>query len=203
MESTMKAESEFYVHDISFEIASQNPSFQYHFADKTNPKLDLEDVFVLKPKRFFDKIHEVKYQNKAFFHFLLCEKLTERPKIEVVKPDFKSIKTEDSSQAHFDFSQALKKSTYEVDLHIEKLYPNCSTLGASQILQIQLREFQKALDLAIATHQQALVLIHGVGRGVLKYEIHLILDQTKWVKRYVNQYDSRYGYGATEVFFQY
>lgn len=203
LESNLKAESEFYLHDISFEVASQNPSFLYHFADSSNPKLDVEDVFGLKPKRFFDKIHEVKYQNKAFFYFLLCEKIMERTKIEVVKPDIKSIKMEDSSQVHFNFSQALKKSTYEVDLHIEKLYPNCSTLGASQILQIQLREFQKALDLAIATHQEALVLIHGVGKGVLKNEIHIILDQTKWVKRYVNQYDNRYGYGATEVFFQY
>lgn len=203
IDSVLKAEGEFYLHDVSFEVASQSPTFHYHFTDYLNPKYDLEDVFSLKPKRFFDKIHEIKYQNKAFFYFLLCEKLNERPKIEVVKPDFKSIKMEDSSQVHFDFSQALKKSTYEIDLHIEKLYPNCSTLGASEIIHIQLRECQKALELAIATHQSSLVIIHGLGKGTLKEEIFKLLNQTKWVKRYVNQYDSRYGYGATEVFFHY
>lgn len=203
METELRAESEFYLHDISFEVASQNPVFDYRFTDVSNPKLDVEGSFTLKPKRFFDKIHEVKYQNKATFNFLLLENMTERPPIEVVKPEYLSTKFSPTSNNHFDFEHALKKSTYEVDLHIEKLFPAYQGLGASEILQIQLRECQKALDLAIATHQQALVLIHGVGRGTLKKEIHQLLDQTNWVKKYVHSYDSRYGYGATEVFFRY
>lgn len=203
IDSTLSAESEFYLHDVSFEIASQNPNFTFRFIDKLNPKLDSDGDFLLKPKKFFDKIHEVKYHNKALFHFLLFEKMTERPALEVVRPTFTTTNSENLSQVHFDFNVAFKNSRYEVDLHIEKLYPNCSTLGATEILQIQLRECQKALDLAIATHQNALVLIHGVGKGKLKNEIFQLLNQTKWVKRYVNQYDNRYGYGATEVFFQY
>ena len=75
-------------------------------------------------------------------------------------------------------------------------------MKASEILEIQLRACQKALDLAHATQQQALVLIHGVGKGSLRQEIHRLLDQTIWVKKYVHGYDNRYGYGATEVFFR-
>jgi hypothetical protein len=42
-----------------------------------------------------------------------------------------------------------------------------------------------------------------VGSGKLRDEIHEILRLKKEVKSFVNQYDSRYGYGATEIFFQY
>lgn len=197
------AENEFYIHDITFEEAAQNPQFFYRFIDKENVKLDLESVFSLKPKKLYEKINAVRYDNKAFFHFLLIENVTERAPIDVVKDYILPSKKELISSNHFDFGKALKKSSYEVDLHIEKLLPNFQGLGASEILQIQLKECQIALDLAVATHQNALVLIHGVGKGTLKNEIHELLNQTKYVKRYVNTYDSRYGYGATEVFFQY
>ena len=88
-----------------------------------------------------------------------------------------------------------------MDLHIEKLVKDFRHLSPSLILEIQLKECRNAVDLAIATHQHALVLIHGVGNGKLKNEIHRMLKQTKNVKRYVYDFDSRYGYGATEVFF--
>ena len=51
--------------------------------------------------------------------------------------------------------------------------------------------------------QPNLVVIHGVGKGVLRDEIHSLLKTRKEVKNFVNQYDSRFGYGATEIFFQY
>lgn len=201
LDSTMQVKTEFYLHDISFEDASQNPSFNYRFVDALNPKFDFDSQYILKPKRFFDNIHEVKYHNKPFFNVLLCEKVTEKVKIEVVKPTFSTVKKQTSS--HFDFHKTLKNNIYEKDLHIEKLCPDNLNMGNNEILQIQLRECLKALELAIATHQSSLIFIHGIGKGVLKKEIHHILDQTKEVKRYVNEYDNRYGYGATKVEFQY
>jgi dsDNA-specific endonuclease/ATPase MutS2 len=76
-------------------------------------------------------------------------------------------------------------------------------MGASAIMQVQLKAFQQALDLAIATRQASLIVIHGIGKGVLKNEISGILNQTNGIQRYVNEYDIRYGYGATKVFFRY
>jgi dsDNA-specific endonuclease/ATPase MutS2 len=71
------------------------------------------------------------------------------------------------------------------------------------MLDIQLKESQNALELAFATHQKSIVFIHGIGKGSLKTEIHTRLNQTKWVYKYVNEYNNKYGYGATEVFFRY
>jgi len=90
-----------------------------------------------------------------------------------------------------------------IDLHIEKLSNNWEKLSNFEILSIQLKEFEKWYDLAVAHKQASLIVIHGVGKGKLKDEIHDILKTKRDVKSFVNQYDGRFGYGATEIFFSY
>ena len=45
-----------------------------------------------------------------------------------------------------------------------------------------------------------IIVIHGVGKGKLKDEIHEILRHKKEVKSFINRYTNLYGYGATEIF---
>ena len=80
------------------------------------------------------------------------------------------------------------------------VYEGCSNY---EILSLQLKAFEKYYHLAIAHHQHSLTVIHGVGEGVLRDEIHDILRLKKEVKSFVNQYHPNFGYGATEIFFQY
>ncbi|MEJ7671287.1 MAG: Smr/MutS family protein [Chitinophagaceae bacterium] len=49
------------------------------------------------------------------------------------------------------------------------------------------------LYLATAHHQLNLIVIHGVGSGKLKDEIHEILKTKKEVKTFVNQYHPNFG----------
>jgi dsDNA-specific endonuclease/ATPase MutS2 len=42
-----------------------------------------------------------------------------------------------------------------------------------------------------------------VGTGKLRDEIHEILKTKKEVRTFANQYHSDFGFGATEIFFQY
>ena len=88
-----------------------------------------------------------------------------------------------------------------VDLHIEKLISDWQSKSNLEILTIQLKEFEKWYDLAVANKQQNFIVIHGIGKGKLKEEIHHLLKLKKEVKYFVNQYDNRFGYGATEIFF--
>ena len=96
--------------------------------------------------------------------------------------------------------QHLEPPKYEVDLHIEKLMPEWKHLNNFEMLTLQLNTFEKYLDLAIAHHQHNLIVIHGVGTGKLKDEIHEILKGRREVRSFINRYDPRYGYGATEIF---
>ena len=90
-----------------------------------------------------------------------------------------------------------------VDLHIEKLSDDWKHLSNYEILSLQLKTFEKYYLLAVAHRQHSLIVIHGIGEGTLKNEVHDILRLKKEVKSFVNQYDPRFGYGATEIFFQY
>ena len=90
-----------------------------------------------------------------------------------------------------------------VDLHIEKLTDSWKHLTNYEILQLQLKAFEKYYDLALSHYQASLIVIHGVGQGRLKDEIHDILKTKKEVGSFVNQYSPSYGYGATEILFSY
>lgn len=99
--------------------------------------------------------------------------------------------------------QHLEPARSVVDLHIEKLSDNWKHLSNYEILSLQLKTFEKFYQLSIAHHQPSLTIIHGVGEGVLRDEIHDKLRLKKEVKSFVNQYHPNYGYGATEIYFQY
>jgi hypothetical protein len=202
LEFLLYPSSEFYIHDISFELLAQNPTFTFHLTDASDLTLDVDLSYLLKPKKLFSLIDKIRYENHAFFTILLLEKLIPRKREEVwLHKEFRSDYTKPTS--YFDFSHAVSRSKQVIDLHIEKLLPHYQGLSSAEILQIQLKECQHGLDLAIATHQKSIILIHGVGKGVLKSEIISLLNQTKHIEKYVNDFDVRYGYGATEVFFQY
>ncbi|MBL7728959.1 MAG: Smr/MutS family protein, partial [Dinghuibacter sp.] len=47
-----------------------------------------------------------------------------------------------------------------------------------------------------------LIVVHGMGSGRLKEEIHEILKYRKEVKSFVNQYHPSFGYGSTEILFK-
>ncbi|RYF91406.1 MAG: hypothetical protein EOO03_01400, partial [Chitinophagaceae bacterium] len=66
----------------------------------------------------------------------------------------------------------------------------------------QLNEFEKYYELAVAHRQPNLTVIHGVGEGKLRDEIHELLRLKKEVKSFVNQFHPLYGFGATEIYFK-
>ena len=92
---------------------------------------------------------------------------------------------------------------YEVDLHLEKIITGRNqNLSNYDKLNIQLEEAKRCLDFAISKRYQRVVLIHGVGEGILRNEIHDILKLKIEVKSFINQFHPLYGYGATEIFFK-
>jgi dsDNA-specific endonuclease/ATPase MutS2 len=87
----------------------------------------------------------------------------------------------------------------EIDLHIEELIDNYGGMSNAEIIQVQLRHFQKAVDKAINEHYRSLTVIHGIGNGRLKQEVRAILSSMRL--RFHDASYSKYGFGATEVVF--
>lgn len=86
----------------------------------------------------------------------------------------------------------------EVDLHIENLVDNPKNMENGQIVEVQLKVFERMLQKAIEQRKRKAIFIHGVGQGVLRAEIRQLLSYYPNVIFQDASY-KEYGYGATEV----
>ncbi len=196
---------DFYLHDISFESLNDSPSFEFEFSllQAQKNKADHHEASLrLKPKQLFARIEEIRLKGEATFSHRLFEtypdKLVE-DKVELGNLASRRNKVYDASKAR----QHLEPPRSIVDLHIEKITDDWKGLSNHQIVSLQLKTFEKYYDLAIAHMQPSLIVIHGVGTGRLREEIHEQLKHRKEVKTFINQYHPAFGYGATEIFFEY
>jgi hypothetical protein len=200
---------DFYLHDIPFANLNDNPVFECDFVlsipDKT--KADhFETSLKLRAKQVFSRIEEIKKKGEATFSFKLFDNYPFKPYEEAAEAVNAFSQLSGSGFRIYEASKArhhLDPAREEIDLHIEKLTDKWSSLDNFEILTLQLQTFEKYFDLALAHHQPSLIVIHGLGTGKLRDDLHEILRMKPQVKSFVNRYDPRYGYGATEIFFQY
>lgn len=82
----------------------------------------------------------------------------------------------------------------KVDLHIELLSEHYKHMDSFEIVQIQLNECYNKIQKALNSNITKLEIVHGIGEGVLKDEVHAIL----------RSYDLRFYLtkdgGSTEVY---
>lgn len=205
LKNEVTAFTDFYLHNVPFEDMSDNPSFVFEFSlvQSDKAKADFYEASLkLKPKQLFTKIEEIKQKGEATFAYKLFDHYPQKAaddKLEFDSLITKGIKVYNAKEAR----KHLPPARTVVDLHIEKLTDDWQQLSNLQILDMQVKEFEKWYDLALAHHQPNLIVIHGVGSGRLRDEIHDILRLKKEVKTFVNQYHPSFGYGATEIYFQY
>ncbi|SIN82213.1 Smr/MutS family protein [Chitinophaga niabensis] len=195
-----------YLADLEFEQLNDNPRFEFTFSPKeTDLKLaaSFEKTWKVKAKQLFQQLGQQQEKQQATIDYLLFDKYPLRTETDAYgfsPVEKKKLQTLTTNYSIKDTTPVTAK--YEVDLHIEKLASNWQELSNLEMLGIQLNEFQYNLDLAIAQHQKSMIVIHGIGSGKLRDEVHEILKTVSEVKYFVNQYHPFYGYGATEIFFK-
>jgi hypothetical protein len=194
---------DFYLHDISFSSFNDNPSFNFEFSlitpDKAKAEF-FEASLKIKPKQLFQRIEEMKQKNEPTINYKLFEVypdkvLDAKPPLSTHASNEYAIYEAKKAREHLEQPRSI------IDLHMEKLTDDWQHMSNFEILTLQLKEFEKWYDLAVAHHLLNFTVIHGVGSGKLRDEIHEILKTRKEVKYFVNQYNPRFGYGATEIFF--
>ncbi|SFQ19199.1 Smr/MutS family protein [Parafilimonas terrae] len=197
--------NDFYLHDIPFSDFNDNPFFNFEFSlitPEKNKAEYYETSIKLKPKQLFQRIEEMKDKNEPSINFKLFDVYPEKAIEESVELTPNILKKNKLYQAER-IREHLEPARSVVDLHMEKLSDDWQHLSNFEILTLQLKEFEKWYELALAHHLPSFTVIHGVGSGKLRDEIHDILKTKKEVKTFINQYHPRYGYGATEIYFQY
>lgn len=194
--------NDLYLVDVPFEALNDAPTFDFEFSltvpDKKKADY-FEASFKPKAKQIFQKIEEIRMKAEALFSFQLFTDYP--PKVEVEKVDLSKLnkagyKVYDAKEAR----KHLPPPQSVIDLHIEKLHDKPGSLNPAEILHLQLETFERYLHLAEVHHLKEFTVIHGIGSGRLRDEIHEILRYRKGVRSFVNQYHPWYGYGATEIF---
>jgi len=87
-----------------------------------------------------------------------------------------------------------------VDLHIQELIKDYSSMSNSQIISYQINYFMYEMDQALVNRLHKITFIHGVGNGVLRSSIREELKRFPNI-RFAEAPREKYGTGATEVEF--
>ena len=91
------------------------------------------------------------------------------------------------------FKRDKSSTILKIDLHIELLIGSYQYLDNFEIVQIQLNECHLRIEKALNSNYQKLIIVHGIGTGSLKAEVHKLLRN--YNLRFYLSKDA----GATEV----
>ncbi len=205
IESSIDPFTDFYIHDISFSDVSDSPQFNFDFSliEAHKKKADhFESSVKVKPKQLFQKIEQLKEDSLVSISYKLFDTYPDKEEDNHIAIDIlrnAGYKVYEVSK----IKQNIPTARSVVDLHIEKIVDKHSHLTNAEIIQIQLAEFEKWLELAQFNHLPSMIFIHGIGKGKLKEEIHDLLKVKTGIKSFINKYHEFYGYGATEIYFSY
>lgn len=127
-------------------------------------------------------------------------KIDESPGVEVNPLELKE-KLFESNTLINQYKDSRRQPIYEeIDLHIEALSNFSQGFNSNEILSYQLSEFEKAYDNALLSNSEKLKVIHGVGSGILRSEIHKRLTTKNEVKYFEDGDKEKFGFGSTIIY---
>ena len=200
-EGTLHAFGNLYLHSVNYQAMNDQPRFHWQFTDPTNDKMETaESVLRIRPTKLFEHISSMMQNNEPTFSYLLIDDFVAKKK-ELPPEKFEPVINPLSS--YHVTAKTIEPAKSEIDLHIENLVGNKRGLTTAEIIKIQLDYLQRYLQLSIVHRQERMIVIHGLGKGKLREEVHAILKQTHEVSRYKNEWSGKYGFGATEIHFKF
>ncbi len=91
-------------------------------------------------------------------------------------------------------------NAWEVDLHAHNLLESERGFTPTELLLYQMQKFKSVYRLAVDKKIKRLIVIHGIGKGVLKSEIRDFLTGKEGISFFDADF-RHYGKGATEIEF--
>ena len=79
--------------------------------------------------------------------------------------------------------------------------PTDELIQTLDFLDVQFKEFLKAFDRCIHEEIPKLVVVHGIGKGILKNKIHQFLAENEKINHFKDAQKEKFGFGATEITF--
>ena len=136
-----------------------------------------------------NEVIKVTKESETFY-----KKIKNLSKIKKIKNFNSNIKRNENKNT--DFKVRISKD-FELDLHIEKIIDNFFDLSNSEILDIQMNVFYKAVFEAYRLKLPFLIIIHGLGKGTLKSRIITFLKENS--ASFIEESPMIYKGGATRL----
>lgn len=192
-----------FLQDIAMEAMQQQPTFFCQLSQGASKSIAsrLTGEVKVSLKNLYKQVAILQKTKRFYFYQTIAKHFPDvtSDKVDISKVTFNQSTRLSTSNSH---SRLEKKILKEIDLHIENLTSNPDRLKNFEKLNLQLHTLDEALEHAIDLGQQSLVIIHGVGSGALKEEVHRRLKANGHVDFFIHDWMPRYGWGATEVFFK-
>jgi len=194
-----------YLHALPFEEMNEQPRFNWEVTDAEDAGYgEATDTLRIRPQKLFEHIHTSLQKNEPTFSYLLVDEFKPRTKEQKKDDDdfFAPLQAKNNAKpAKGDWRASLPR--FEVDLHIENLVPTTKGMSNADMLHTQIAALNEHLRIVINNKQERTIIIHGLGKGVLRDEVHKVLRQIPEVSKFSNEWQGQYGFGATEVWFKY
>ena len=186
------------------ELPSCYLAIEQHETDGNLKRFQQE--FKLKPRTFFKKLAQAPLRLTEMNLYEVVLKHQEKKPIQddlksYTKNNLRPQQTQPNRYYQTIDLEAAAAFKNEIDLHIQALIKNPDSIDSRQILSTQLFHFEQFMAEALRLGVDKVFVIHGLGEGKLKKEIEKRLRTMKSVKKFINEYHPRYGFGATEVWF--
>lgn len=188
-----------YLHSLHFETVSATPRFLWEAVPvndgKTGPQHKGE--LRIRPPKLFQHLQQSLTAGDPTFYVVLLPDFVEGEP----PPILEGVLERSPIPVPYPSPAPASAPLSVVDLHLSALLGEGETLPREEALPLQLRVLRYALDEAIAAGLDRIIVVHGLGRGVLRGAVHEVLRHTPGVARFSDDWHPHYGFGATEVWF--
>ncbi|MEO6834091.1 MAG: Smr/MutS family protein [Chitinophagaceae bacterium] len=188
-----------YLHQLSLEEMNAQPRFHWEFKIQTSTGNPVKGILRLRPSQLVKYIQELLAENLPSFSILLANDAQAIPTTTEPNPVFFSGNTFNYSPTKSSGHSLVTVAQSVVDLHIKVIAPETHKLPKDAILDYQLKHLQKMLQAALVAGLPQMIVIHGLGKGILKQEVHKLLSTHSGVHSFKNEWMPKYGWGATRV----
>jgi len=110
----------------------------------------------------------------------MYSKLTVNDQSLVISENDDPIQYKDKQDSSIELKVNISKN-FELDLHLEKIIENLENVNHQEILQLQMNAFYRGIFEAKNLGIDYLIIIHGIGKGILKRKIIEFLEENQAV----------------------
>ena len=189
------------LHTLSLESMNTQPRFHWSLSPANRDGQTITDILRIRSAQLAKQIEALIDNNLPSFSIHLRTppqyNLSISGTAALIPAEAIQLSGSGNQREVFKYSMPAEKI---IDLHVDHLILIGEDMSGD-ILAKQLSYLEKMLHAAVLANLSEMLIVHGVGTGILRTQVHKFLHQSPLVKDFGHDYLPGYGVGATRVWF--